>query len=68
MGRGAGALGRRILVAAVGIPVAVAAGYAGDLVLASLLALLAGLGAWELFRLARAGRPPSRRSAFRWPR
>ena len=38
----------------VGIPIAVAAGYLGGLVLASLLALLAGIGAWELFRFARA--------------
>ena len=42
-----------MLVAAIGIPVAVAAGYTGDLVLAALLALLAGVGAWELFRLSR---------------
>lgn len=42
-----------MLVAVVGIPVAVGAGYAGGLVLASLLALLAGVGAWELFRMAR---------------
>ena len=55
-GRG-GALGRRVLVAVVGIPIAVAAGYAGGLVLASLLALLAGVGAWELFRLSRAHGP-----------
>lgn len=43
-----------MLVAVVGIPIAVAAGYAGGLVLAALLALLAGVGAWELFRLTRA--------------
>ena len=43
-----------MLVAVVGIPIAVAAGYLGGLVLASLLALLAGIGAWELFRFARA--------------
>ncbi len=47
------ALGRRVLVAVIGIPVAVAAGWAGGLVLATLLALLAAVGAWELFRLAR---------------
>jgi len=52
-------LGRRVLVAVIGIPVAVAAGYMGDLVLASLLALLAGVGAWELFRLARGGGAPA---------
>jgi phosphatidate cytidylyltransferase len=49
-----GALARRILVAVVAIPIAVAAGYVGDLVLATVLSLLGGLGAWELFRLARA--------------
>jgi phosphatidate cytidylyltransferase len=49
-----GALARRILVAVVAIPIAVAAGYVGDLVLAAVLSLLGGLGAWELFRLARA--------------
>lgn len=43
-----------MIVAAIGIPAAVAAGYAGGLVFATLLAVLAGLGAWELFRLARA--------------
>ncbi len=54
-----GACGRRILVAAIGIPVALAAGYAGGLVLATLLAVLAGLGAWELFRLSRANGTPA---------
>ena len=48
---GGSALGRRVLVAAIGIPIALAAGYVGDVVLAALLALLAGVGAWELFRL-----------------
>ena len=48
-----------MLVAAVGIPVTVAAGYAGGLVLASLLAVLAGVGAWELFRLTRARGTPA---------
>lgn len=54
-----GALPRRLLVAVIGIPVAVGAGYAGGLVLAALLALLAGVGAWELFRLARASGVPA---------
>lgn len=49
-----GAFGRRVLVALIGIPVAIAAGYAGGLVLATALSALAGLGAWELFRLSRA--------------
>lgn len=45
-------------MAAIAIPAAVAAGYAGGLPLAALLSVLAGLGAWELFRLARmAGTP-----------
>jgi phosphatidate cytidylyltransferase len=56
---GGGALGRRILVAVIGIPVAVAAGYFGGFVLAITLALLAGVGAWELFRLSRAGGTPA---------
>ena len=47
------------MVAAIGIPIAVAAGYLGDLVLASLLALLAGVGAWELFRFTRASGAPA---------
>ena len=48
-----------MLVAAIGIPVAVAAGYTGDLVLAAVLALLAGVGAWELFRLSREQGTPA---------
>jgi len=55
----ASALGRRVLVAVIGIPVAVAAGYFGGLVLAGVLALLAGVGAWELFRLSRAAGTPA---------
>jgi CDP-diglyceride synthetase len=46
-------------VAVIGIPIAVAAGYAGDVALAALLALLAGVGAWELFRLSRAQGTPA---------
>jgi phosphatidate cytidylyltransferase len=56
---GGSALGRRVLVAVIGIPIAVAAGYAGGLVLALALALLAGAGAWELFRLSRAVDAPA---------
>jgi phosphatidate cytidylyltransferase len=55
----ASALGRRVLVAVIGIPVAVAAGYFGGLVLAGVLALLAGVGAWELFRLSRTAGTPA---------
>ena len=54
-----GALGRRVLVAVIGIPLAVAAGYVGGLVLAALLAALAGIGAWELFRFARENGTPA---------
>jgi phosphatidate cytidylyltransferase len=50
---GGSALGGRVLVAVIGIPVAVAAGHVGGLALAPALALLAGVGAWELFRLSR---------------
>lgn len=46
-------------MAVIGIPVAVAAGYLGDLALAALLALLAGVGAWELFRFTRADGTPA---------
>lgn len=54
-----GALGRRVLVALVGIPLAAGAIYAGELILALALALLAAVGAWEFHRLAghRAGEP-----------
>ena len=47
-----GALGRRVLVAAIGIPLVVGAMYAGGLVLAILLSACAGVGAWEFHRLA----------------
>lgn len=43
----------------IGIPVAVVAGYLGDVALAALLALLAGVGAWELFRFTRAHGSPA---------
>jgi phosphatidate cytidylyltransferase len=46
-------------VAVVGIPVVVGAGYAGGLLFALLLAVLAGVGAWELFRLARQRGAPA---------
>ena len=48
-----------MLVAVIGIPIAVAAGYLGDLALAALLAFLAGVGAWELFRFSRAQGTPA---------
>lgn len=49
-----GNLARRVLVALVGIPIAVGVLYLGELPLALFLALLAGLGASELYRLAAA--------------
>jgi phosphatidate cytidylyltransferase len=50
-----GNLGRRVVVAVVGIPLALFFVYTGGLPLALFLATLAGTGAWELFRLARLG-------------
>jgi len=47
-------LGKRVVVAAVAIPLVVAAVYAGGWVLGGLLAAAAALGALELFRLAQA--------------
>lgn len=43
---------RRVLVAAVGVPIAVGVVLAGGGWLVGLLALLGGIGAWELFRIA----------------
>jgi phosphatidate cytidylyltransferase len=48
----AGELTKRVAVAAVGVPLAVAVLYAGGWVLGSVLALLAAGGAAELYRLA----------------
>lgn len=50
-----GELGRRILVAAVGIPAAVLLIYLGGWFLGALMAAAAGLAAWEYYRLAAAG-------------
>ena len=47
-------LARRVAVAVVGVPIVVGAVYAGQLPLALFLGALGGLGAWELYRLARA--------------
>jgi phosphatidate cytidylyltransferase len=54
-----GDLGRRVLVAAVGIPAAVVLIYLGSWYLGGLLAVAAGLAAWEYYRLAarRGARP-----------
>ena len=46
-------LARRIAFAVVAAPLAVAIIYVGDAALAALLASIAALGAWELFRMAR---------------
>ena len=48
-------LTRRILFAVVAAPVAIAIVLVGGAALAALLAVTAALGAWELFRIARAG-------------
>ena len=60
-------LTRRILFAVVAAPATVAIVYFGGWVLAAALGALAALGAWELFRMARAGgidpmEPPESRS------
>jgi phosphatidate cytidylyltransferase len=44
----------RVLFSIVAAPVALAVLYLGDAALAALLAIVAALGAWEFFRLARA--------------
>lgn len=49
-----GNLTRRVVVAVIGVPLAVGLVYTGDLPLALFLAALAALGASELFRLTRA--------------
>ena len=52
-------LGRRVLVAVVGIPVALAIVWLGDAALAALLGIIAAVGGWEYFRIARvAGSTP----------
>jgi phosphatidate cytidylyltransferase len=48
-------LARRTAFAVVAAPLAVGIVYFGDAALATLLAIVAALGAWEFFRLARAG-------------
>ena len=49
----------RTAFAVVAIPIVLLTVYAGGVVLALLLALAAGLAAWEYFRLARAAGQPS---------
>ncbi len=48
-------LARRVAVALVGAPLAIAAIWVGDAALATLCAALSAVAAWEFFRLARAG-------------
>jgi phosphatidate cytidylyltransferase len=48
-------LARRILFAAAAIPVAIGVIWIGDAALAAMLGIIAALGAWEVFRIARAG-------------
>jgi len=48
-------LTRRILFALVGAPLTVAIVYLGGWILATALGALAGIAAWELFRMARSG-------------
>lgn len=48
-------LGRRVVVALIGAPLALVIIWFGDAALATLAAALAALSAWEFFRLARAG-------------
>lgn len=50
-----GELTRRVLVAAVGVPLAVVAVWLGGWVLGAVMAFVAGMGAREFFRLAEAG-------------
>lgn len=50
-----GELGRRVLVALVAAPLALAMVYLGDLPFALFLGMVGGIGAWELYRLARHG-------------
>lgn len=53
MAAGGGELARRVAVALVGIPLALILAYLGGYVLATFLAVMAGLGAWEFCRMYR---------------
>jgi phosphatidate cytidylyltransferase len=48
-------LTKRILVALVAAPLAIAAAWFGDAALATFLSIIGGVAAWELCRIARAG-------------
>lgn len=47
-------LAKRVLVSVVAAPLAILAAYAGRAALAALLGIVAAVGTWELFRIARA--------------
>jgi phosphatidate cytidylyltransferase len=47
-------LAKRVIVALIAAPIAVAAAWYGDAALATLLSVVAGVAAWELCRMARA--------------
>jgi phosphatidate cytidylyltransferase len=47
-------LGRRVVVALIGAPIAVGVIWWGDAALATLLSVLSAIGAWEFYRLATA--------------
>ncbi|MCU0618884.1 MAG: phosphatidate cytidylyltransferase, partial [Gemmatimonadaceae bacterium] len=46
-------LGKRVIVALIAAPVAIGASWIGDAALATVIASMAGVAAWELFRMAR---------------
>jgi phosphatidate cytidylyltransferase len=48
-------LGRRVLVALIGAPIVLGMIWIGDAALATMVAALAAIGAWEFYRLATAG-------------
>jgi phosphatidate cytidylyltransferase len=48
-------LGRRVIVALIGAPLAIAAIWYGDAALAFMASALAAVGAWEFYRIAREG-------------
>ena len=50
----AGDLGKRVAVAAVGIPIAIFIIYLGGVVFGAFVALIAAAAAWEVYRIAEA--------------
>jgi phosphatidate cytidylyltransferase len=48
-------LAKRVIVALIIAPIAIAAAWFGDAALATLLSIVSGVAAWELCRIARAG-------------